>query len=205
MKLFLLDLGGLLRSIQTWLIAYGSFGLFAIALLDAALIPLPGGPDVVVMALAHHNHALMPLYVVVATVGSAIGSYFLYRIARRAGEAALSKFNAARRERVMGLVKRYGLLALLLAAVLPPPFPFKIFVLSAGVFRMKLWRFLTALIVGRGFRFTVEGFAAIYYGEEAVELIKQYYPMIGLGVAAAIVVIFLINTLLRRRRTVAQY
>ena len=74
MKISLFSFGGLLKALQAGLIAYGATGLFLIALMDAAFIPLPGGPDVVILALAHHTNELMPLYVVVAVLGSTIGS-----------------------------------------------------------------------------------------------------------------------------------
>lgn len=196
----LFSIGGLLKSLQAALIAYGAVGLFLIALLDAAFIPLPGGPDVVVLALAHHTPALMPLYVAVAVVGSLLGSLVLYWIASTTGEAALRKFSAERRERAMRMVSRYDFWALLLAAIMPPPFPFKLFVLSAGAFRMNLWRFIAALILGRGFRFILEGLAAVRYGDTAAEMLRLHYPKIGLGVVAAILVVLLANILLRRRR-----
>ena len=192
--------GTIFKSLQAGLIAYGAPGLFFIALLDAALIPLPGGPDVVVITLSHHSHAMMPLYVAMAVIGSTIGSLFLYGIALRGGKAALRKFSQEKRRRAMGLVGRYGQWALLVAAVLPPPFPFKLFVLSAGAFRLEVWRFIAALVIGRGFRFALEGIAAVLYGEAAIDILKQHYPKIGLGVAAAILLILLGNSLLRRRR-----
>src|SRR5262245_54017082 len=199
MKIPLLGIGGALKSLQSFLIGLGALGVFAIALLDAALIPLPGGPDVVVMTLAHNNHAMTPVYVIAAITGSTIGSLFLYFIARKGGQAALRKFSPKKRARVEDLINRYDIWALLLAAVLPPPFPFKIFVLSAGAFRMKLWRFITAMVIGRGIRFILEGWLAVSYGEQAADIFKQHYPKIGLGLAAAVVIIFLFNTLLKRR------
>ena len=199
-KYLLVDAGTIFKSLQAGLIAYGALGLFLIALLDAALIPIPGGPDVVVITLSHHSHLLTPLYVVVAVLGSTIGSLFLYGIAFRGGESALRKFSPEKRARAMQTVSRYGLWGLLVAAVLPPPFPFKLFVLSAGAFRLELWRFITALVVGRGFRFALEGVAAVLYGEAAIAILKKHYPKIGLGVAAGILLILLGNGLLRRRR-----
>jgi undecaprenyl-diphosphatase len=200
MKILLLGIGGAMKSLQAALIGLGALGVLAIALLDAAFVPLPGGPDVVVMALAHRNHAMVPLYVIAAVIGSTIGSLFLYFIARKGGEAALRKFSAEKRARVEDLINRYDIWALLLAAALPPPFPFKIFVLSAGAFHMRLWRFITAMLIGRGVRFVLEGWMAAQYGEQATEIFKQHYPKIGLGIAAGIIVIFLFNSLLKRRR-----
>jgi membrane protein YqaA with SNARE-associated domain len=188
-----------MKSLQAALIGLGALGVFAIALMDAALIPLPGGPDVAVMALAHHNHVMAPAYVVAAIAGSTIGSLLLYFIARKGGHAALRKFSPKKRARVEDLINRYDILAMLLAAVMPPPFPFKLFVLSAGAFRMRLWRFIAAMVIGRGVRFTLEGWMAVSYGEQAADIFKQHYPKIGLSLAAAIVIIFLLNNLLKRR------
>jgi membrane protein YqaA with SNARE-associated domain len=199
MKIPLLGIGGAMKSLQAALIGLGALGVFAIALLDAAFIPLPGGPDVVVMALAHHNHAMAPAYVAAAIAGSTLGSLLLYFIARKGGQAALRRFSPRKRARVEDLINRYDVWALLLAAVLPPPFPLKIFVLSAGAFRMRPLRFIAAMVIGRGVRFALEGWMAVSYGEQAAEVFKQHYPKIGLGIAAAIVIIFLLNNLLKRR------
>jgi len=199
MKIPLLGIGGAMKSLQSVLIGFGALGVFVIALMDSAFIPLPGGPDVVVIALAHHNHAMAPIYIIAAIAGSTIGSLFLYFIARKGGQAALRKFSPQKRARVEDLINRYDFWALLIAAVLPPPFPFKIFVLSAGAFRMHIWRFITAMVIGRGVRFILEGWMAVNYGEQAADIFKQYYPKIGLGLAAAILLIFLFNSLFKRR------
>lgn len=200
MKGFFVKFAGWMKSLQAVLVGFGALGILGIAFLDAAFIPLPGGPDVVLISLSHHSHALMPLYVVAAVVGSTIGSFVLYWIARKSGEAALRRFTVEKRERVARLLEKYDVWALLVASVFPPPFPFKIFILSAGAFRMPVWRFIFALVVGRGFRFVLEGLAAVYYGEQAMDMFKQHYPKIGFGLVAAILVIFALNVLLRRRR-----
>jgi membrane protein YqaA with SNARE-associated domain len=199
MNVPLLGIGGALKSLKAALIGLGALGIFAIALLDAALIPLPGGPDVVVMALAHQNHAMAPAYVIAAIAGSTIGSLLPYFIGLKGGQAALRKFSPKKRARVEDLINRYDIWALLLAAVLPPPFPLKLFLLSAGAFRMRLWRFAAAMVIGRGVRFTLEGWMAVNYGEQAADIFKQHYPKIGLSIAAAIVIIFLLNNLIKRR------
>ena len=200
MKTFLLGIGSALKSLQATLLGLGAVGILAIGFIDAASIPLPGGPDVVVMALSHANHSMMPLYVLAAVIGSTAGSLVLYFAARKGGETVLRKFSPEKRARVQDLLNRYDILAMLLASVLPPPFPFKLFVLSAGAFKMQLWRFVAALVAGRGFRFLLEGWLAVKYGEQATDIFKHHYPKIGLGIAAAIIVIYLFNNLLRRRR-----
>src|SRR5215210_5400569 len=176
MKTFLFGIGGALKWLQATLFDLGPLGILAIGFIDAASIPLPGGPDVVVMGLSHRNHAMMPIYVLAAVVGSTIGSLVLYFAARKGGNAVLRKFSPEKRARVEDMIERYDILAMLLASVLPPPFPFKLFVLTAGAFEMKLWRFVAALIVGRGFRFLMEGWMAVQYGEQAADLFKHHYP-----------------------------
>jgi membrane protein DedA with SNARE-associated domain len=98
------------------------------------------------------------------------------------------------------LIDRYETWAMLVGAVLPPPFPFKLFLISAGVFRMNVWRFLMALAIGRAIRFSLEGWMAVQYGDQAAVIFKQHYPKIGLGIAALVMVIFLINTWRTRKQ-----
>ena len=191
---------GFFLRIKDWLIGFGAFGVFGIALLDAALIPLPGGPDAVVMTLSHLNHAMMPVYVLAAVLGSTIGCLVPYWIGRASGEAALRQFSPDKRARATRLIDRYDVWALLIGAVLPPPFPFKVLLISAGVFRMKVWRFLAALAIGRSLRFVLEGVLAVRYGEQAMDVFKHHYPKIGLGLAAAMIVALVINTLIKRRQ-----
>ncbi|HVF43078.1 MAG TPA: hypothetical protein VM936_08710, partial [Pyrinomonadaceae bacterium] len=104
-----------------------------------------------------------------------------------------------KRARVKALVDKYDVLSVLVASVLPPPFPFKLFVITAGVFRLSVVRFAIAVAIGRAFRFFLEGFLAVRYGEQAGELLKRNYPAVGLGFAALVVVIFVVRGLLNRK------
>jgi undecaprenyl-diphosphatase len=200
MRIFLTGLVDWFKNLKASLIGFGALGIFLIALMDAAFIPMPGGPDVVVITLSIATPTLMPLYVLAAMAGSTIGSLILYFIALKGGQAALRKFSAEKRAKVQKALDEYDIWALLVAAVMPPPFPFKLFVLSAGAFRMKRWRFVLAMVLGRGFRFVLEGILAVRYGEQATEILKQHSVKIGLGVAATILIIFLVKMLLNRRQ-----
>jgi membrane protein YqaA with SNARE-associated domain len=191
-----------LTSVKDFLVPFGAAGLFAIALLDSALIPLPGGPDAVMLLLSTQNPARMPLYALGATAGSVIGCVILYHISRRAGRRALDKFPPRKQARVKELVDRYDVLSVLVASVLPPPFPFKLFVITAGVFRLSLVRFAAAVAAGRAFRFFLEGFLAVRYGEQAREVLARNYPAVGIGVAALVVVVFVVRGLLKRKKEV---
>src|SRR5581483_6644382 len=137
-----------LTKVKATLVTFGAFGVFAIALLDASFIPIPGGTDAVVMTLSHLNHTLMPLYVLAAVLGATLGCLLPYWIGYKTGTAALRNFSEEKRTRALALLDRYDTWAMLIGAVLPPPFPFKILLIAAGVFRMKVWRFLLALGLG---------------------------------------------------------
>jgi membrane protein YqaA with SNARE-associated domain len=188
-----------LTSVTNFLIPFGAAGLFAIALLDSALIPLPGGPDAVMLLLSTQAPARMPFYALGATIGSVVGCVILYYISRRAGRRALEKFSPEKQARVKALVDRYDVLSVLVASVLPPPFPFKLFVITAGVFRLSVVRFAVAVAAGRAFRFFLEGFLAVRYGEQAKELLARNYPVVGIGVAALITLVFVVRGLVSRK------
>jgi len=140
---------------------------------------------------------LMIVYALLATAGSAIGCVILYYISRRAGSRALRKFSPAKQKRVKGLIDRYDVLSVLVASLMPPPFPFKMFVITAGVFRFSFTRFTLAIIAGRMFRFSLEGYFAIRYGAQARQILARYYPWIGLGLAVLIIVFFVTRNLLK--------
>jgi len=140
----------------------------------------------------------MLLYAFMATSGSAVGCWILYLVSRRAGARALNRFSQPKQARVKNLIERYDMMAVLAATLLPPPFPFKLFVVTAGVFRFSLVRFMLAIIVGRGFRFLLEGYFAIRYGAEAKVILAKYYPWIGLGLVVGIVLFVIVKRWIRR-------
>lgn len=188
-----------LDAVKDYLIAYGPFGLFAIALLDSMLVPLPGGVDAGLIILTAAHPAWLPFYVASATLGSVLGCIVLYYISRRAGGRALARFPQSKQARVKELIDRYDVLSVLVASILPPPFPFKLFVITGGVFRLNVLRFTIAITAGRAFRFLLEGYLAARYGVQAWDLFKQYYPAAGLGLALLIIIVFIIRGLWQRK------
>lgn len=199
MKSLIKKITGGLGAATKYLVSFGPVGLFAIAFLDSALIPLPGGPDAVMMVLSTAHPAWMPFYALAGTLGSVFGCLVLYKISKRAGRRALERFSIEKQARVKALIDKYDVLSVLVSSVLPPPFPFKLFVVSAGVFRLSTVRFVVAIAIGRAFRFFLEGFLAIRYGDRAAEILKQYYPSIGFGLAIFIVLGYVAKTLLRKK------
>jgi membrane protein YqaA with SNARE-associated domain len=198
LKTLLHKITGVLGKLSHYLISFGPFGLLAIAFLDSVLVPMPGGVDAVLLVLAASRPSWLLIYVASATVGSTAGCIGLYRISQRAGRRALARFSESKQKRVKELIDRYDVLSVLVASVLPPPFPFKLFVVSAGVFRLNLLRFTMAIAAGRVFRYLLEGYLAARYGEHAKELLARYYPTIGIGIALLILIVFIGRAILRR-------
>jgi membrane protein YqaA with SNARE-associated domain len=197
-------IAGGLAKISTYLGTLGAFGVFAVAVLDATFVPMPGGVDAITLFLSHKTPAHWALYAAAATLGSVVGCVILYRISRRAGRRALARFSERKQQRVKELIERYDVLAVLVASLLPPPFPFKLFVVSAGVFRFPLARFAVAITVGRAIRFALEGYLAAHYGERAKEIFTHYYPYVALAIAALVVVFFVAKNVFKNRRRGAE-
>lgn len=188
-----------LTSLSEYFIALGPVGLFAVALLDSAFVPLPSSADALMILLTIQHPQLMLFYAFLATAGSAIGCVILYYVSRRAGSRALKRFSPAKQKKVKDWIDRYDVLSVLVASLMPPPFPFKLFVITAGVFRFSLLRFTLAIIAGRMFRFTLEGYFAIRFGKQATQVLQKYYPWIGLGLAALVVVFFVVRNVMKGR------
>ena len=197
MKSFLHPVKWLTR-LSEYLITFGAFGLFAVALLDSTFVPLPSSADALLLLLSTTYPSWMLLYAFMATAGSALGCWILYLVSRRAGARALNRFSEAKQQRVKHLIERYDMMAVLVATLLPPPFPFKLFVVTAGVFRFSLLRFMLAIIAGRAFRFLLEGYFAVRYGAEAKVILAKYYPWIGLGLVVAILVFVFVKRWIKR-------
>ena len=198
MNLLLNQFTKTITRLSEYLITFGAFGLFTLAILDSTFVPLPSSVDALMLVLSTAHPSWMPLYALAATAGSAIGCFILYQVSRRAGSRALRRFSEKKQKRVKELIERYDMLSVLVATLLPPPFPFKLFVVSAGVFRFSLVRFMIAIVVGRAFRFLLEGFFAVRYGQDAKEILARYYPWIGLGVAVGVLLFVVVKRVLKR-------
>lgn len=198
MKALLHKITAALGGLSQYLISFGPFGLLAIAFLDSVMIPMPGGVDAVLMLLSAARPSWLLIYVAAATIGSTAGCVGLYRLSQRAGKRALARFSEAKQKRVKDLIDRYDVMSVLVASLLPPPFPFKLFVVTAGVFRLNLFRFTLAVAGGRAFRYLLLGYFAARYGEQAKELLARYYPAIGIGLAVLLVIFFVGRTLMRQ-------
>jgi membrane protein YqaA with SNARE-associated domain len=169
----------IVKSFLTWIQAIaaslGAPGLFLVAALDSSFLSLPQVNDLLLILSVTRHPELMPLYASMSTLGSLAGCFVMYAIGRKGGEALLrrKRFSGPRTARALALFNRFGMLAVLVPAILPPPAPFKIFVILAGVSRMSPWTFGTAVVLGRGFRYFGEGFLAVWYGERALAFLEE--------------------------------
>lgn len=152
------------------------------------------------IALSIARPSWVVIYALAATLGSTLGCIVLYKISQRAGRRALESFSEKKRARVKELVDKYDMLTVLVASFLPPPFPLKLFIITAGVFRLNLFRFTLGVAIGRAVRFLLEGYLAVVYGDRAKDVLAENYPAIGLGLAGLAVLIFLLRAALKKRR-----
>ena len=175
--------------VQAFALGIGGPGLFLVAFLDSSFLSLPEINDLLVVLLVVGRPERMPFYALMATLGSVSGCLVLYSIGKRGGEALVRRrFSGPRVERALELSRRYGVLAIAVPSILPPPAPFKIFVLLAGVAAVPIWKFAVTLAVARGFRYLTVGVLSILYGEEAIGFIEENGRTVALAIAALIVV-----------------
>lgn len=148
----------------------GAWGVLGFAAVDAALLGMP--LDAIIGGYVYANPSRFLLYSFMAAVGSALGSIVVYAIGYKTGEVLLAKrMGQARFDKIRASFEKHEFLALMLPSMLPPPTPFKLFVLSAGVAEMSFTRFLLAIFCGRLLRFTIESILIIRFGPEVVAFI----------------------------------
>lgn len=176
--------------------ALGGPGLGLLAFLDSSFLSFPEVVDILMVGLVAKYPDRMLWYAAWPTVGSVIGAYLIYAMARRGGEAFLRRRLRERHvDRAFALFRKYGLLVVAIPSLMPPPVPFKIFILAAGAARVKPLDFLIAITVGRGVRYFGEALLAAWYGEAALKKMeallhdhtaKILWTTAGLTVAAGI-------------------
>ena len=179
---------GFVAWLQSTALALGALGLFIVGFLDSSFLSLPEINDLLVIWMVTQHKSRMLLYASAATLGSIAGCLVLYYIGRKGGDALVRKrFSTDRVDRALTLVRRHGVLAVLIPSLLPPPAPFKIFVLLAGVAEISAARFAIAIGIGRGIRYFAEGLLAIRYGDRAMEYLQENLRLVSLGLIGILV------------------
>src|SRR6266852_7400726 len=161
-------------SVRRWIFHLGGLGFIPLGLLDSSVIPLPGSMDVLTIVLSAHNQELWLYYALMATLGSVMGGYVTYRLARKGGKETLErKFPARTLEKVYSIFGRWGSGAIAIVALLPPPAPMVAFMLAAGAMQYSVKKFLVALTLGRIVRYSLLALLAAHYGRRVVTVILQ--------------------------------
>jgi membrane protein YqaA with SNARE-associated domain len=168
----------------------GAPGLFLISFLDSSVLTFPIINDVLLIELSMQHPARMALYALMASLGSALGCVLLYFIARKGGEAFFRRKAGERANMIRRWVERNGFTGMLLAALLPPPTPFKIFVFAAGVFEVPLTSFASAISLARLVRYFGVGYLAVKYGNNALPFLAQHKVEVVIVLAVFVVASF---------------
>lgn len=189
---------GFTRNVSQWFYQLGGPGLIALGLLDNSVIPLPGSMDVLTIVLAAHKSTWWPYYAAMATVGSLIGGYLTYRLARKGGKEALERRIPAKRlKKVYSSFESWGFLAVAIPALLPPPVPTTAFLLASGTLQYPVRKYLASLALGRSVRYFALAFLAAHYGGQILRYVSQHaHPVLLITLAliaiAAVVALYFI-------------
>lgn len=167
------------HTFRRWIFHLGGLGFIPLGLLDASILPIPGSMDLLTLVLSARQPSLWIYYAVMATIGAVMGAYVTYRLARKGGQEALARrVKPATLQKVQNLFERWGLGAIAIPAMLPPPVPMVPFVMAAGAMEYPVKKFLFALTLGRAIRYTLLAFLAARYGRHVLSsLTKNAHPM----------------------------
>jgi membrane protein YqaA with SNARE-associated domain len=184
--------------LQALVAAMGGGGLFLVTFLDSSLLSFPLVADALVIEVSVHKPARMPYYCAMAALGSLAGCIWLYLLAKKGGEAFFHRRAGPLALHVKRWVQTNAFLSAFLPAILPPPVPFKPFILAEGVFQVPLRTFVIALLLGRGLRYFLEGILAVRYGEAVLLYLMAHKAGFALAAVAIVLLAFSVNRLLNR-------
>ena len=178
----------------------GAPGLFLISFLDSSVLTFPVINDLLLIELSMRRPARMPLYASMAALGSLLGCVLLFLLARKVEEATFHRKVGARAGAIRHWVMRNGFGGMLLAAMLPPPTPFKFFVLAAGVFEMPLVSFASAIGLARVIRYFGVGYLAVRYGANTLPYLGQHKWQVAVLVVLFVAVSYLASRVVLKER-----
>ena len=188
------------QKIVAFAAALGAPGLFLISFLDSSILTFPVINDLLLIELSMKRPARMPLYAGMAALGSLLGCVLLFLLARKVEEAAFHQRAGARGAAIRHWVERNGFGGMLVAAMLPPPTPFKFFVLAAGVFEVPLVSFASAIALARIIRYFGVGYLAVRYGADAMPYLAHHKLQVALAVIAFVAVSYAVSRLILKER-----
>ena len=172
------------NSLLRWLRHLGGPGFILLGLLDNSVVPVPGGMDVLLIVLAAQQRDWWPFYAFMATIGSVIGGYLTYRLARGEGKGRLGRrLKPSQMEKVHAVFEKWEFLSIAVPAVLPPPLPMVPFLIAAGAAQYSTHKFIAALLLGRAVRYSILAFLAAIYGRQIIgDFSRHTHAIIWIGV-----------------------
>ena len=194
------QLGSWKQKIVAFAGALGAPGLFLISFLDSSFLTFPVINDLLLIDLSMRRPARMPLYAGMAALGSLLGCVVLFLLARKVEEAAFHKKAGARGAAIRHWVERNGFGGMLVVAMLPPPTPFKFFVLAAGVFQVPLVSFASAIALARVIRYFGVGYLAVRYGANALPYLMAHKLEVAVIVVIFVGVSYFISRIILKER-----
>lgn len=195
-------MGKIVARLRSLALTLGAPGLFLVAFLDSSFLPLPGITDVLLIVLVTRRPELMLLYVAATTAGSLGGCLVMHFLGKKGGDALIRRrYATAKIERAMASLQRHGVMAVLIPSLLPPPAPFKIFVLLAGAVGIPTARFAAAIAMARGARYLALGILAVRYGARAQTYLRENGPFVSLVLVGVLVVGFIVYLQWRKANT----
>jgi membrane protein YqaA with SNARE-associated domain len=196
----ILSLNGWRQKIVAFAGGLGAPGLLLISFLDSSVLTFPVINDLLLIELSIQHPARMPLYATMAALGSLLGCVLLFFLARKGGEAFFHSKAGGRASAVRHFVERNGFAGVLVAALLPPPTPFKIFVFAAGVFEVPFYSFASAIALARAFRYFGMGYLAVRYGADAMPYLVAHKLQAVVLIIALVTVSYALSQLLLRAK-----
>ena len=196
LKAFFVKLGQVLA-------LYGGWGLLGISFLDSSFVALPSANDLLLIHLSSQHPKRALLYALASTVGSVLGAYVVYGLARGGAKFLWRWQSSAAMTRAHRWLERNEFVSILVMSLLPPPAPFKAFLVAAGALRVNAARFGLALLAGRGLRFTSEALLGARYGAQAESYLKEHILWASLVAVGLVVMIAALHRRLARRRAEA--
>jgi membrane protein YqaA with SNARE-associated domain len=178
--------------LQAAIATSGGLGLCLLAFLDSTFLPFPSLNDLLLVDLSIQNPLRMPYYAGMSTLGSLLGCLLLFLIARKGDEVAFHEKAGDRAPRIRRWIERNGFLSMIVGALLPPPTPFKIFVMAAGALGMRLRTFMLAMMIARSVRFYLEGYLAVRYGAEAASFFMAHKFSFATGTVISVVACYVV-------------
>ncbi|HLV01065.1 MAG TPA: VTT domain-containing protein [Acidobacteriota bacterium] len=159
----------------------GGPGLFLVALADSSFLSVPEGNDILIVILSTgQTWERMSYYVLMTIMGSVTGCSLLYLVGRRSENYVHRKLRGRNLNQVLEMYRKWGLWAVVIPSILPPPTPFKVFVLAAGISGISYRRFFLAVLVGRSIRYFMWGILAVLYGELARQFLEDNIQLVGM-------------------------